>query len=78
MLLTIQLDQIQQIIPDTNSEKAAKKLAKMNDWNNKGASADQWVWAEIKGSAIYQSAIFLPQLKCECSCPSFKRLVNMP
>ncbi len=73
MLLTIQLDQIQQIIPDTNSEKAAKKLAKMNDWNNKGASADQWVWAEIKGSAIYQSAIFLPQLKCECSCPSFKR-----
>lgn len=73
MLLTIQLDQIQQIIPDTNSEKAAKKLAKVNDWNNKGASADQWIWAEIKGSAIYQSAIFLPQLKCECSCPSFKR-----
>ncbi|WP_174493218.1 SWIM zinc finger family protein [Acinetobacter sp. Marseille-Q1623] len=73
MLLTIQPDQIQQIIPDANSEKAAKKLAKVNDWNNKGASTDQWVWAEIKGSAIYQSAIFLPQLKCECSCPSFKR-----
>lgn len=73
MLLTIQLEQIQQIIPDANAEKAAKKLAKVDDWNNKGASQDQWIWAEIKGSAIYQSAIFLPQMKCECSCPSFKR-----
>ena len=73
MLLTIQSEQIQQIIPDANAAKAAKKLAKVEDWNNKGASTDQWIWAEIKGSAIYQSAIFLPQLKCECSCPSFKR-----
>lgn len=73
MLLTIQPEQAEQIIPDANSAKAAKKLAKFKDWNNIAGSEDQWVWGEITGSAIYQSAIFLPELKCECSCPSFKR-----
>ncbi|MFW1840352.1 MULTISPECIES: SWIM zinc finger family protein [Acinetobacter] len=73
MLLTIQSDQIEQIIPDTSSAKSAKKLAKFEAWNNISASTDHWIWGEIQGSAIYQSAIFLPELKCECSCPSFKR-----
>lgn len=73
MLLTIQPEQAEQIIPDANSAKSAKKLAKFKDWNNIAGSNDQWIWGEITGSAIYQSAVFLPELKCECSCPSFKR-----
>ena len=73
MLLTIQSDQVEQIIPDASSAKSAKKLAKFEAWNNISGSTDQWIWGEIQGSAIYQSAIFLPELKCECSCPSFKR-----
>lgn len=73
MLLTIHADQIQQIIPDANSEKAAKKLAKLGQWNERFSSEEQWIWAQIQGSSIYQSAIYLPQMKCECSCPSFKR-----
>lgn len=73
MLLTIQSDQVEQIIPDASSAKSAKKLAKFEAWNNISGSTDQWIWGEIQGSAIYQSAVFLPELKCECSCPSFKR-----
>ena len=73
MLLTIQSDQVEQIIPDASSAKSAKKLAKFEAWNNISGSTDQWIWGEIHGSAIYQSAVFLPELKCECSCPSFKR-----
>lgn len=73
MLLTIQSDQVEQIIPDASSVKSAKKLAKFEAWNNISGSTDQWIWGEIQGSAIYQSAVFLPELKCECSCPSFKR-----
>lgn len=73
MLLSVSPEQVKQIIPDANSEKAAKKLAKIKDWNNISGSDDQWIWGEITGSAIYQSAVFLPELKCECSCPSFKR-----
>lgn len=73
MLLTIQSDQVEQIIPDASSAKSAKKLAKFEVWNNISGSTDQWIWGEIQGSAIYQSAVFLPELKCECSCPSFKR-----
>lgn len=73
MLISITAEQAQQAIPDANSQKAAKKLSKQEDWNNKGASEEQWIWGEITGSAIYQSAIFLPELKFECSCPSFKR-----
>jgi len=73
MLLTIQFDQVEQIIPDASSAKSAKKLAKFEAWNNISGSTDQWIWGEIQGSATYQSAIFLPELKCECSCPSFKR-----
>lgn len=73
MLLTITAEQAEQVIPDANSAKAAKKLAKFKDWNNIAGSEDQWIWGEITGSAIYQSAVFLPELKFECSCPSFKR-----
>lgn len=73
MLLTIQSDQVEQIIPDASSAKSAKKLAKFEAWHNISGSTDQWIWGEIQGSAIYQSAVFLPELKCECSCPSFKR-----
>lgn len=73
MLLKIQPDQVEQIIPDASSAKSAKKLAKLQEWKNIAGTADQWIWGEIQGSAIYQSAIFLPELKCECSCPSFKR-----
>lgn len=73
MLLTIQPAQIEQLAPNDNSIKAAKKLAKLSNWNARGAAEDQWVWGEIQGSSIYQSAIYLPELKCECSCPSFKR-----
>lgn len=73
MLLTIQSDQVEQIIPDASSAKSAKKLAKFEAWNSISGSTDQWIWGEIQGSAIYQSAVFLPELKCECSCPSFKR-----
>lgn len=73
MLITITAEQAQQAIPDANSQKAAKKLSRTEDWHNKGASSEQWIWGEITGSAIYQSAIFLPELKFECSCPSFKR-----
>jgi hypothetical protein len=73
MLISITAEQAQQAIPDANSQKAAKKLSKQEDWSNKGASEEQWIWGEITGSAIYQSAIFLPELKFECSCPSFKR-----
>lgn len=73
MLMTITAEQAQQAIPDANSQKAAKKLSRCEDWHNKGASSEQWIWGEITGSAIYQSAVFLPELKFECSCPSFKR-----
>lgn len=73
MLMSISLEQAQQAIPDANSQKAAKKLSKQEDWHNKGASSGQWIWGEITGSAIYQSAVYLPELKFECSCPSFKR-----
>ncbi len=73
MLMSITAEQAQQVFPDANSQKAAKKLSRADDWKNKGASSQQWVWGEITGSAIYQSAIYLPELKFECSCPSFKR-----
>lgn len=73
MLMSVTAEQAQQVFPDANSQKAAKKLSRQEDWNNKGASSQQWIWGEITGSAIYQSAIYLPELKFECSCPSFKR-----
>lgn len=73
MLISVTAEQAQQVFPDANSQKAAKKLSRQEDWKNRGASAEQWIWGEITGSAIYQSAIYLPELKFECSCPSFKR-----
>lgn len=72
MPISITLEQAEQVAPDANSLKAAKKLSNVAQWNNAGAHED-WIWGEIKGSAIYQSAINLAQMKCECSCPSFKR-----
>ena len=72
MPITISIEQAEQTAPDANSLKAAKKLSNVAHWNNAGAQ-DDWIWGEIKGSAIYQSAVNLAQMKCECSCPSFKR-----
>lgn len=72
MPISITLEQAEQVAPDANSLKAAKKLSNVAQWNNAGTQ-DDWIWGEIKGSAIYQSAINLAQMKCECSCPSFKR-----
>lgn len=72
MPMTISIEQAEQIAPDANSLKAAKKLSNIVQWSNTGTQTD-WIWGEIKGSAIYQSAVNITLMKCECSCPSFKR-----
>ena len=56
MPITISIEQAEQTAPDANSLKAAKKLSNVAHWNNAGAQGD-WIWGEIKGSAIYQSAV---------------------
>ncbi len=71
-------EQALQYAPDDSSLKAAKKLAPANQWQqlHLHQTNEQLVvlWGEIRGSALYQSAILLSdKFIFHCNCPSFKR-----
>ncbi|MFO1391854.1 MAG: SWIM zinc finger family protein [Agitococcus sp.] len=71
-------EQALQYAPDDSSLKAAKKLAPANQWQqlHLHQSDDNLaiLWGEIRGSALYQSAILLSdKFVFHCNCPSFKR-----
>lgn len=71
-------EQALQYAPDDSSLKAAKKLAPANQWQQlhfyQNTDDLQVLWGEIRGSALYQSAILLSdKFIFHCNCPSFKR-----
>ncbi|PTQ91301.1 SWIM zinc finger family protein [Agitococcus lubricus] len=71
-------EQALQYAPDDSSIKAAKKLAAATQWQQLQLHTREQSFpilaGEIKGSALYQSAIFLgDKFSFYCNCPSFKR-----
>ena len=71
MSLSLTVEQVATLAPDTASLAAGRKLATGRDWSNVGRDA-RAIWGECKGSALYQVRVDLSDLSAKCTCPSRK------
>lgn len=69
------MEQIQDIAPDTKSVTAARKIAKPAKWKRMGRQSNDAVWGVSLGSKGDHYATFVTSdpTKFGCTCPSRKR-----
>ena len=72
MGISLSPDRLNALAPDTQSVKAAKKLAKSKHWQNTGQSPEA-MWGDCQGSALYQIRIEVSTFTISCTCPSHKQ-----
>ncbi|MFK8079953.1 MAG: SWIM zinc finger domain-containing protein [Granulosicoccus sp.] len=69
----ITADQVTVLAPDAASYKAGKALATHSKWSDLGHTGHMlWGLAKGSGSKPYMTQVALPELACNCTCPSRK------
>lgn len=69
--MTLTLDQVAALAPDSLAASAGRKLGVPKPWKNLGQN-ERALWGECQGSALYQVRVDLSDLGSRCSCPSRK------
>lgn len=69
--MSLSLEQVAQMAPDSGSVAAGKKLMALKSWEHLGHSSEA-LWGLCRGSALYQVKVDLSNLGYHCSCPSRK------
>ncbi len=69
--MSLPVEAVLQMAPDSSSQAAGKKLASPKDWKNLGQN-DTAIWGECQGSALYQVKTDKMGQGYKCTCPSHK------
>lgn len=69
--MSLNVEQVLQLAPDSNSAAAGRKLVALKHWPELGRNAEA-LWGKCQGSAVYQVRVDLSNMGYSCSCPSRK------
>lgn len=69
--MQLSVTEVQALAPDASAASTARKLASSTAWRARGLN-ERAVWGDCQGSALYHTAVALPELAFHCSCPSRK------
>ena len=69
--MQLSMTEVQALAPDASAASTARKLASSAAWRARGLS-ERAAWGDCQGSALYHTAVALPELAFHCSCPSRK------